>query len=112
MRDLLGLQGQAPAAPIFSGSSLKKGDRQPFSPDADSDNPQVAGAKKESVPIFQQAPRTNAAELSARAEAAGYLVPVIQAYPGAPAEGMLRWIVSSEHTEEEIRTVSSILRRL
>jgi 8-amino-7-oxononanoate synthase len=75
MRDLLGLPGQAPAAPIFSQLE-------------------------------------NAAELSARAEAAGYLVPVLKSYPGAPAGGMLRWIVSSEHTEPEIRTVSAILRRL
>jgi 7-keto-8-aminopelargonate synthetase-like enzyme len=75
MRDLLGLPGQAPAAPIFSQLE-------------------------------------NAAELSARAEAAGYLVPVLNSYPGAPAGGMLRWMVSSEHTEAEIRTVSAILSRL
>ena len=79
MRDLLGLPGQAPAAPVFSsmGSELE-----------------------------------NAAGLSARAEAAGYLVPVLKSYPGAPAGGMLRWMVSSEHTEAEIRTVSAILSRL
>jgi 8-amino-7-oxononanoate synthase len=75
MRDLLGLPGQSPAAPIFC--------------------------------CFE-----NAAELSARAEAAGYLVPLLKSYPGAPEEGMLRWMVSSEHTQEEIRTVSAILRRL
>ncbi len=54
----------------------------------------------------------NAIELSARAEAAGFLVPVLKSYPGAPEEGLLRWMVSSEHTEEEIRTVSAILGRL
>ncbi len=75
MRDLLGLPGQAPAAPIF------------YSLD-------------------------NAAELSARAEAAGYLVPLLKTYPGAPPGGMLRWIVSSEHSEADIRTVSAILSRL
>jgi hypothetical protein len=37
-------------------SLLKKGDRQPFSPEADSDNLRVAAAKNESVPIFQQSP--------------------------------------------------------
>jgi 7-keto-8-aminopelargonate synthetase-like enzyme len=75
MRDLLGLPGQSPAAPIFCS--------------------------------FE-----NAAELSAQAERAGYLVPLLKSYPGAPEEGMLRWMVSSEHTQEEIRTVSAILRRL
>jgi 7-keto-8-aminopelargonate synthetase-like enzyme len=54
----------------------------------------------------------SAAVLSAEAEEAGYLVPLLKSYPGAPEEGMLRWMVSSEHTEEEIRTVSAILRRL
>jgi 7-keto-8-aminopelargonate synthetase-like enzyme len=75
MRDLLGLPGQAPAAPIF------------YSLD-------------------------NAFELSARAEAAGYLVPLLKSYPGAPPGGMLRWIVSSEHSDADIRTVSAILSRL
>jgi 8-amino-7-oxononanoate synthase len=75
MRDLLGLPGRSPSAPIF--------------------------ARVE-----------NAAEISARALEVGFLVPLVSAYPGAPQGGMLRWIVSSEHTEGEIRTVSAILRRL
>jgi hypothetical protein len=75
MRDLLGLPGQSPAAPIF------------YSLD-------------------------NTAVLSARAEAAGYLVPLLKSYPGAPPGGMLRWIVSSEHSDADIRTVSGILSRL
>ena len=75
MRDLLGLPGRGPCAPIFS--------------------------KVE-----------NAIELSARALEEGFLVPLVSDYPGAPEGGMLRWMVSSEHTEAEIRTVSAILRRL
>ena len=66
--------------------------------------------KSPAAPIFCRF--ENAVELSARAEAAGFLVPVLKSYPGAPEEGLLRWMVSSEHTEEEIRTVSAILRRL
>ena len=56
----------------------------------------------------------NAEELSSRAEVAGYMVPVLKFCPGAPpGDAMLRWMVSSEeHREEDIRTVSAVLRRL
>jgi 8-amino-7-oxononanoate synthase len=62
------------------------------------------------APIFFQI--QGAQEASAQALEAGFLVPRVTSYPGAPAEGMLRWIVSSEHTAGEIRTVSNILSRL
>lgn len=75
MRDLIGLPGQFPAAPIFSR-------------------------------------REGAATLAAAAESQGFLIPVLKSYPGAPEGGALRWIVSSEHSEEDIRNVSSILGRL
>ena len=62
------------------------------------------------APIFFRL--ETAEEASARALKAGFLVPRLNSYPGAPAGGMLRWIVSSEHTAEEIRTVCGILGRL
>jgi 7-keto-8-aminopelargonate synthetase-like enzyme len=62
------------------------------------------------APIFFRIER--AQEASARALNAGFVVPLVSSYPGAPAEGILRWIVSSEHTRQEIRTVCDILGRL
>jgi len=62
------------------------------------------------APIFSKL--DHAAELSSQAHDAGFLVPVLSSYPGSAPGGMLRWIVSSEHTEAEIRTVSAILSRL
>jgi 8-amino-7-oxononanoate synthase len=61
------------------------------------------------APIFFS--HDNALELSERALEAGFLVPAVAGYPGAPASGMLRWIVSSEHTQEEIRNVFALLNR-
>jgi hypothetical protein len=61
-----------------------------------------------SAPIFFSL--ENPEHVSAQALEAGFLVPVLKSYPGAPATGMLRWIVSSEHTEEEICAVSAIVR--
>ena len=62
------------------------------------------------APIFSRSEQ--ASELTKLALEAGFLVPLLSAYPGSPPGGALRWMVSSEHTEEEIRNVSAILTRL
>jgi 7-keto-8-aminopelargonate synthetase-like enzyme len=64
----------------------------------------------EAAPIFYKS--ESAAQCSALAREAGYLVPLVSAYPGAPHEAMIRWIVSSEHTGQDIWNVARILTRL
>ncbi len=67
-------------------------------------------SEPEPSPIFWQS--ESAARGSAAALDAGYLVPLVSSYPGAPYGAMLRWIVSSEHAPEDICTVARILTRL
>jgi 8-amino-7-oxononanoate synthase len=85
MRDLLGLPGRSPSAPIFSSQNNSS---------------------------QNNSSQRNPAEVAQLASEAGFLVPLMSSYPGTPQGGMLRWIVSSEHTETDIRTVSAILSRL
>jgi 7-keto-8-aminopelargonate synthetase-like enzyme len=67
-------------------------------------------ASPAAAPIFSRS--EDAAQRSDAARKAGFLVPLVSSYPGAPSQPTIRWIVSSEHTEDEICTVARILTRL
>jgi 7-keto-8-aminopelargonate synthetase-like enzyme len=57
---------------------------------------------------FRAGSRREAALLAGRLRAAGVHPPLIQ-YPGGPAEGYFRFVISSEHTAEQLDTLVDVL---
>jgi 8-amino-7-oxononanoate synthase len=66
-------------------------------------------AAQAGVPIGDAA---NMQRLHAALRDAGLIVPAVGAYPGAGAEGVLRFAVCAGHTPEQIDTLLTTLKKL